>query len=315
MARYIKNNEQQDGVDRRGFLKCMTWAGTGVVWTVGASGLLSACTLPGVASAPRVDGFSFVQISDSHIGFTADGVNTDVTKTFQQVVDRINGLPQRPSLVLHTGDLTHLTKPAQFDTVSQIMGTIKTDGTFYVPGEHDVIGDKGAAFGQRFLPKTPNQFWYSMDYKGVHFVALHNAGAEDTFGSLGADQLTWLQKDLKAVNKDTPIVVFAHVPLYAVYPAWGWATKDSAQALALLKPFSSVTVLNGHIHQILSQVEGNVNFHIADSTAFPQHKARDPGGPGAFKLPADQLMHSLGYRTVTVTPGNHELAVVDTTLA
>ena len=313
MARFIERNEQRDGIDRRGFLKCMAWAGTGVVWTVGAGGLLSACTLPGVGGAPTVEGFSFVQVSDSHIGFSAEGVNTDVTKTLQQVVDRINALPQRPALVLHTGDLSHLAKADQFDTVQQVMGSIKTGGVFYVGGEHDVIGDNGAAFRKRFLPKTPDQSWYSMDYHGVHFIGLFNAGLEDAFGLLGRDQLDWLAKDLKGVHHDTPIVVFAHVPLYAVYQPWGWYTKDSAQALALLQPFSSVTVLNGHIHQVLHQVEGNIRFHIANSTAFPQHHPGD-GSPGAYKLPAGQLLQTLGYREITVAPSNHELAVADTTL-
>ncbi len=314
MARYIEQNEQRDGVDRRGFLKCMAWAGTGLVWTASASGLLSACSLPGSASAPKVEGFSFVQLSDSHIGFTADGVNTDVTKTLQQVVDRVNALPQRPALVLHTGDLTHLAKPEQFDTVNQIMGTIKTGSVMYVAGEHDVIGDNGKAFRQRFTPKTPDRGWYSEDFKGVHFIGLFNAGLEDSFGVLGNDQLSWMKKDLQGVHHDTPIVVFAHVPLYAVYPQWGWYTKDSAQAMELFKPFSSVTVLNGHIHQILHQVEGNIRFHVANSTAFPQHHPGEDK-PGAYKLPGDALLRSLGYREATVVLGKHELALIDTSLA
>jgi 3',5'-cyclic AMP phosphodiesterase CpdA len=314
MARFIERNEQEDGIDRRGFLKCMAWAGTGVVWTVSTGGLLSSCALPGFASAPKVDGFTFLQVSDSHIGFSADGVNTDVTKTLTQVVDKINALPARPALVLHTGDLSHLSKPAEFDTVQQIMSTVKTDSVFYVPGEHDVIGDNGAGYRQRFATKGKDKDYYSMDYHGVHFIGLSNIGNEQNFGVIGPEQLDWLSKDLKSVNKNTPIVVFAHVPLYAVYPDWGWTTKDSAQALALLKPFGSVTILNGHIHQVLSQVEGNINFHIANSTAFPQHK---PGveKAGAYKLPAGDLVQMLGYRTVTVVPGKQELAVVDTTLA
>jgi Icc protein len=311
VARYIEQDEQRDGIDRRGFLKCMAWAGTGMVWAAGAGGLLAACSLP---AASAVRGFNFVQVSDSHIGFSADGVNTDVTKTLQQVVDRINALPQRPSLVLHTGDLTHLSKPAQFDTVQQIMSTIKTDGIFYVPGEHDVIGDNGAAFRQRFAPKALGKGYYSMDAMGAHFVGLSNVGVEDQFGVLGSDQLDWLKKDLQPIHHDTPIVVFAHVPMYAVYPPWGWTTRDSAQALALLTPFSSVTVINGHIHQVLQQVEGNVYFHIANSTSFPQHHPGD-GNPGAYKLPAGQLLQTLGYRTITVAPGKNELAVADSTLA
>ena len=306
--------ELSDGIDRRGFLKCMAWAGTGLVWTVGASGLLTACTLPGATSTPKVEGFSFVQLSDSHIGFSTDGVNTDATKTFQEAISRVNALPQRPDLVLHTGDLSHLSKAGQFDTVAQLMGTIKTDGLFYVPGEHDVIDDDGAAYRQRFSPKSLGKGWYSMDHKGVHFIGLSNVGNGEAFGSLGSDQIAWLQQDLKAVSHDTPIVVFAHVPLYTVYEPWGWDTKDAAQALALLKPFSAVTVLNGHIHQILSQVEGNIRFFIADSTAFPQHRPGDTS-PGAYKLPAGELLKDLGYRTVTVAPVKGTLAVADTTLA
>ena len=313
MSRLIQATSQSDGIDRRGFLKCMAWAGTGVVWTVAASGVLTSCTLPAALTGPKVEGFSFVQISDNHLGFSAEGVSTDVTATFQQVATRINALPQAPALVLHTGDLSHLAKPAQFDLTQQIMSTVKTEKVFYVPGEHDVIGDHGAAFRERFEPKPSDHDWYSLDYKGVHFIALWNIGSEDEFGVLGTNQLAWLKQDLGSLGHDTPIVVFAHVPLYAIYPAWGWATKDSAQALDLLKPFSSVTVLNGHIHQVLNQVEGNIRFFTADSTAFPQHKPGE-GQSGAYKLPADDLLRQLGYRTVTVVPGQSQLAVVDTTL-
>jgi Icc protein len=317
LGRHIEKNDQHDGIDRRGFLKCMAWAGTGVLWSVTAGGVLSGCTLPGTlrgaAAEVPTQGFTFVQISDSHIGFSAPGVNTNVTGTLEQVVARINALPTRPALVLHTGDLTQLSKPAQFDTTQQVVGTIKTGTVLYVPGEHDVIGDMGAEYKRRFVPKPRTTFWYSTDFQGVHFVGLSNVGGEGTFGVLGVDQLDWLSKDLQGVNRDTPIVVFAHVPLYAVYPPWGWTTQDSAQALNLLKPFSSVTVLNGHIHQVLSQVEGNIHFHTAYSTAYPMHP---PGvvGPGPFKLPATDLLRSIGYRTVTVVPGKQALAVVDTAL-
>lgn len=189
MARHMEQNEQQDGIDRRGFLKCMAWAGTGKVWAAGAGGLLSACSMHG---ASTVTGINFVQVRDSHVGFSADGVNTDVIKTLQQVVDRINALPQRPSLVLHTGDLTRLSKPAPFDTVQQIMSTIKTDGIFYVPGEHDITGDNGTAFRQRFAPKALGKGCYSMNAMGTHFVGLSNVGVEDQFGVLGTVQLDWL---------------------------------------------------------------------------------------------------------------------------
>jgi 3',5'-cyclic-AMP phosphodiesterase len=313
MANRIESNDQHDGIDRRGFLKCMAWAGTGLVWSVTGGSLLSACALTGTAAAPPVSDFTFVQVSDSHIGFSVPGVTTDVTKTLEEVVARINALPTRPALVLHTGDLTQLSKPAQFDTTQQIMGTIKTQTVFYVPGEHDVIGDQGAEYRRRFVPKGQQTLWYSTDFNGVHFIGLSNIGVENVFGALGSAQIEWLGKDLKGISHDTPIVVFAHVPLYAVYPPWGWTTTDAAQAMNLLKPFSSVTVLNGHIHQVLSQVEGNIRIFTANATAYPQHH---PGvvGPGPFKLPAADLLRSIGYRTVTVVPGQQALAIADTTL-
>ncbi len=302
-----------DAVDRRGFLKCMAWAGTGLVWTVGSGGLLSACTV-GSSPAPKVEGFSFVQVSDNHMGFSAPGVNQDVAGTLQQLVDKINALPQRPAMMLHTGDVAHLSKPSEFDTAYHILSGIKTDGKFFVAGEHDVIDDNGQGFRQRFRQNGQTTDWFSFDTHGVHFAGLWNIGDETTFGVLGQEQLDWLKKDLARVNKDTSVVVFAHVPLWALYPQWGWVTKDGEQALALLKPFSSVTVLNGHIHQVATQVEGNIRIYTANSTAFPQHMP-GVGEPGAYKLPAEELVRKLGYRSVTVVPGKQELAIVDTSLA
>lgn len=216
--------------------------------------------------------------------------------------------------MLHTGDVSHLSKPAEFDTAFQLMSTIKTPNIFYVPGEHDVLNDQGAGFRQRFSAKTPTKTWYSMDYQGVHLIGLSNAGELEAFGMLGTEQLAWLQQDLAAVKHDTPLVVFAHVPLFTVYKPWTWGTKDAAQAIALLKPFSAVTVLNGHIHQVVTQVEGNINFYTANSTSFPQHC---PGvvAPNAYKLPANELLQYLGYRTVNILPGNPTAAIADPTLA
>lgn len=308
------------GVNRRGFLKCMAWAGTGLVWTFTTGGLLTACgelATSTPTAAPAATGFTFIQISDSHIGFNSEGVNTDVNGTLKQVVDRINALPTRPALVLHTGDISHNSKPAELDTAQQIMTTIKTDKFFTVPGEHDVIGDQGAAYRQRFQTSTGStggKSWYSMDTNGVHFIALSNAGELDAFGVLGNEQLDWLKKDLAGVKKDTPLVVFAHVPLFTIYSPWGWETKDSGPAMALLAPYSNVTVLNGHIHQVLSKFEGNINYYTADATAFPQHR---PGveKPNAYKLPSNELLQSLGYRTITLTSGKPGAEIKDITLA
>ena len=296
-------SEESTEVNRRKFLKCMAWAGTGIVWTVSASGLLTACgdltatpTAPTATPKPADESFSFVQISDTHIGFSTDGVNTDVLGTAKQAVDRINALPNRPALVIHTGDISHNSKPAEFDTASQLMTTLKTDKVFYVPGEHDLVNDKGANYRQRF--STNAKPWYSVDYKGVHFIGLSNAGELDAFGMLGDEQINWLKQDLSGVKKDTSLVVFAHVPLYSIYPQWGWETKDVAQVMTMLMPYSAVTVLNGHIHQVLSKVEGNISFYTANATAFPQHR---PGvdKPNAYKLPASELLQSIGYRTTT----------------
>jgi len=302
------------GLERRNFLKCRAWGGTGIVWAVSAGGLLSACGDLTDTPTPKTEGFTFVQLSDSHIGFNTEGVNTDVVGTLKQSVDRINALPQRPALVLHTGDISHNSKPEEFDQASQIMNTIKTEKVFYVPGEHDLVNDKGAGYRQRFLAANSTKSWYSMDYKGVHFIALSNSGELDQFGSLGATQIDWLTKDLQAVKKDTPIVVFAHVPLYSVYPAWGWETKDASPVLTLLMSYSAVTILNGHIHQVLSKVEGNIHFYTANATAFPQHR---PGieKPNAYKLPASELLQSIGYRTVTIVPTKAAADIADTTLS
>jgi 3',5'-cyclic-AMP phosphodiesterase len=296
----------EDEIDRRGFLKCMAWAGTGVIWTLSA-GVLSSCSLvqPG---ATQSGDFSFVQVSDSHIGFN-NVPNTDVTGTFQKAIDRINSLPTRPAFVLHTGDVSHLSMPAQYDTVDQILKGARfgQDQVYYVPGEHDTFVDNGKAYLDRFGKGSTGNGWRSFDYKGVHFVGLVNvwnlkAGG---FGVLGDDQLTWLKKDLDGLGASTPIVVYAHVPLWAVYPTWGWGTTDAEQALSLMQRFGSVTVLNGHIHQVLQKVEGNVTFHTAASTAYPQPAPGDAPAPGPLRVVPEQLLSSLGVRQITFrqTPG------------
>ena len=304
-----------DGVDRRGFLKCMAWAGTGLVWTFAAG--VPVSQLFG-ASAHQTGGssFTFVQISDSHIGFDKPA-NVDVTGTLQAAIDKINALAVEPDLILHTGDLSHLSKPGEFDTLDQVLKSARPKQVFYVPGEHDVSLDNGRQFLARYGKGTKGAGWQSFDHKGVHFVGLVNvvdlkAGG---LGTLGAQQLEWLEDDLKGRTSSTPIVVFAHIPLWAAYPEWGWSTQDSAQALSYLKRFGSVTVLNGHIHQIMQKVEGNVTFHTAMATAFPQPVPGTAPSPGPLKVPAEQLRRVLGITNVGYIAGNNHLAVVDATLA
>jgi 3',5'-cyclic-AMP phosphodiesterase len=311
----IKVNIEKDGVDRRGFLKCMAWAGTGMVWTV-SGGVLTSSALSGKSDIASPSGFTFVQISDSHIGFSKDA-NKNVTETLQEAIDRINVLDTTPDFLVHTGDLSHLSKPSEFDVLGQSLKSAKSKQSFFVPGEHDMLSDNGQQYLSRYGKGTRGAGWYSFDHKGVHFIGLVNvvdlkAGG---LGTLGAEQLNWLEKDLAGRGNSTPIVVFAHIPLWTVYPEWGWGTDDGAKALSNMKRFGSVTVLNGHIHQTMQKVEGNVSFHTAASTAFPQPAPGTAPSPGPMKVPSGQLRSLLGITQVNYVPGNRALAIVDSTLA
>lgn len=305
-----------DGVDRRGFLQCMAWAGAGLVWAfsggVPASRLIGNTMRNGHASSD----FSFVQISDSHIGFDK-GANQDVVGTLQVAIDRINALPAEPDFIIHTGDVSHLSKPGEFDTAQRVLQGAKAKHVFFVPGEHDVAVDNGQQFLARYGKGTKGAGWHSFDHRGVHFIGLVNvvnlkAGG---LGILGDEQLAWLEKDLRGLPSSTPLVVFAHIPLWSVYPAWGWGTSDSERALAFLKRFGSVTVLNGHIHQIMQKVEGNVTFHTAMATAFPQPIPGTAPSAGPIRVPSERLRHVLGIARVNFISGQHHLAVVDAPLA
>jgi 3',5'-cyclic AMP phosphodiesterase CpdA len=298
-------------IDRRGFLKCMQWAGAGVVWSFTAG--VPTSRLLG-APKPRTEDFAFVQISDSHIGFDK-AANPDVNGTFQAAVDKINALDKQPDFLLHTGDLSHLAKAAEFDTLDQLLRGLQQKQTFFVPGEHDLLGDDGKQYLERFGKGSTGRGWQSFDHKGVHFIGLNNAAQLEGMGSIGEQQMAWLKNDVVKLAASTPIVVFAHIPLWAAYPEWGWATKDSAQALDLLKRFGSVTVLNGHIHQVMQKVEGNVTFHSAMSTAFPQPAPGTAPSAGPMKVPADKLRDVLGIRDVSFVAGSHRLALVDSPLS
>jgi len=321
--KYIRDNENNDGIDRAGFLKCMAWAGTGVLWMMsggvmrsfGMSQMIDKTTgrLKKGLIIPKSD-FSFVQISDSHIGFNK-AANTDVSGTLQAAIAKINAMPVQPSFVLHTGDLTQLAQPDEFDTLQQALTGIKTEKIFYVPGEHDVT-DNGKLYMERYGKGTQGDGWYSFDSHGVHFIGLVNVmtQGDGSFGVLGPDQLAWLEKDVKGLSSSTPIVVFAHVPLWTIYPQWGWGTKDSEQALSYLRRFGSVSVLNGHIHQTIQKVEGNITFHTAMSTAFPQPSPGSAPSPGPMKVPAEKLRSVLGLTSVNYVEHNHTLAITDTPL-
>jgi len=316
-----KQQKRTDGPldpDRRTLLKCSAWAGAGVVWAL-CGGIPRAFALSdsGTLSDPTAlaSNFHFVQISDSHIGFNKEA-NPEPLKTLQVAIDKVIALPQRPSLILHTGDITHLSKPEEFDTAAQLLKGLPST-VHYVPGEHDTL-DEGAGklYLERYGKGTKGNGWYSFDDHGVHFIALVNvfnfqAGHEAT---LGADQLAWLADDLRAVATSTPVVVFTHIPLWTIYQPWGWGTEDGDQAIALLRKYGSVTVLNGHIHQVIQKVEGNITFHTARGTAYPQPAPGTAPAPGPMSVPADQLRNYLGITDVKATQGDHPLALIDSTL-
>jgi 3',5'-cyclic AMP phosphodiesterase CpdA len=314
-----KAQSESDGIDRRNFLGCMAWAGTGLLWTlsggVPAAKLLAQAGQAAHAGSSKSEDFSFVQISDSHIGFNK-GANQDVAGTLTKAIERAS-LPgqgtKSPDFLIHTGDITQNSKAAEFDTASQLIKGFKSE-VFYVPGEHDFIDD-GEEYKQRFGKGTLGNGWYSFNHKGVHFVGLNNCRQVDGMGNLGAEQLAWLNSDLSGLSASEPIVVFAHIPLWMVDEKWGWGTADGEQALGFLKRFGSVTVLNGHIHQVVQKVEGNVAFHTAMSTAFPQPAPGSAPNPGPMTVPAGQLQSVLGVTDVQVLRGHHHLAVVDHTLA
>ena len=302
-------------VDRRGALECMIWAGTGVLWAL-SGGVPKSVGLLGEALAAEASGFTFLQISDSHIGFNKPA-NPDALGTLREAIAKVKAVKSKPAFMIHTGDITHLSKPDEFDSAAQLIGESGLN-VHYVPGEHDFIDEGlGKLYLERYGKGTKGQGWYSFDDHGVHFIGLNNvvdlkAGG---LGRLGSDQLAWLADDLKGKANSTPIVVFAHIPLWTVYADWGWGTDDGLQALDMLKRFGSVTVLNGHIHQIVQKVEGNMTFHTARSTAFPQPAPGTAPSPGPMTVPAEQLRSMLGITSVDVRFGNKPLAVTDTTLA
>jgi 3',5'-cyclic AMP phosphodiesterase CpdA len=309
------DRNREDGLSRRHVLECMLWAGTGVLWTV-SGGVPKSVNLIGRAEAATPSSFTFVQISDSHVGFDK-AANPNALATLQEAIGKVKALAQKPAFMIHTGDITHLSAPGQFDNAAQVIGTSGLD-VHYVPGEHDILDEEpGKSYLERYGKKTKGSGWYSFDQNGVHFIGLVNvvnlqAGG---LGMLGAEQLAWLADDVRPLSASTPIVVFAHIPLWTIYKEWGWGTEDAEQALAQLKRFGSVTVLNGHIHQLMQKVEGKVTFHTARSTAFPQPAPGTAPAPLPMVVPAEKLRSVLGIRNVVYTQGKEQLAITDQPLA
>jgi len=304
---------------RRKALKCMAYGGAGTLFAL-SGGVFTPINLAVAAEdkkgSPKLGKPLFVQISDTHVGFNKEA-NPDVMGTFMQTVDLVNGMADQPALIIHTGDITHLSKPAEFDLAQQMFARLRTTELHTVPGEHDTTDEAAGEYFKRFGKASANKGYYSFDHSGVHFVALVNVlqFKPGGLGTLGPDQLAWLEADLKGRSASTPVVVFAHMPLWTIYEPWGWGTGDADQLMTHLRRFGSVTVLNGHIHQIVQKVEGHVTFHTARSSAYPQPTAGTGPGPGPLKVPADELPRMLGLTSVSVAKHPSGLTLADTTLA
>jgi 3',5'-cyclic AMP phosphodiesterase CpdA len=310
MSQFNQRDTEQ-GVGRRAVLKCMTWAGTGVLWTIAGGVPRSLGIIDQANAAGQKHSLTFLQLSDSHVGFDKPA-NPNALGTLEEAIAKVKSLPTKPSFMIHTGDITHLSKPAEFDNADRVIGTAGLD-VHYVPGEHDFLDEDVKIYRDRYGKNSKGAGWYSFDANGVHFIGLVNvvnlkAGG---LGNLGQDQLEWLEDDLYGRSASMPIVVFAHIPLWTVYPQWGWGTEDGSRALEYLKRFGSVTVLNGHIHQVMQKVEGNVAFHTAMSTAFPQPAPGTAPSPGPLKVADDKLRSVLGITNVSFVQGQQRLALVD----
>jgi len=299
-----------DGMTRRQLMRHSAWFGAAVALTVAGGEVISHVAGSAGAAQPAKPAMRFAQISDSHIGFKGPA-NTNVTDTFNHAIGQINGLDYTPDFVIHTGDLTHLATPDQFDQVKHMLGELNTPHVFTVPGEHDSTDDAGQKYRQAFGAGTRGDGWYSFDIAGVHIIGLVNTLNMQKLGHLGADQLEFVEKDVAGLSSDTPIIVFSHIPLFAMYPDWGWGTDDATQALSYLKRFSSVTCLNGHVHQLFSKTEGNVTFYSATTTAYPLPAPGQGPAPKPVTLPAGKLRDALGIREVSYTKGQQSLALKD----
>jgi 3',5'-cyclic AMP phosphodiesterase CpdA len=312
-------SDDQTLLSRRNALKCMAYGGAGTLFAL-SGGVFTPINLAMAAdnktAAAKLGRPLFVQISDTHIGFNKEA-NPDVNGTLNETIELVNGMPEQPALIIHTGDITHLSKPQEFDTAQQLFSRLRTSEMHTVPGEHDTTDATVTEYFNRFGKASGNRGYYSFDHAGVHFVGLINVlqFKPGGLGNLGAEQLAWVASDLKSRSASTPIVVFAHMPLWTVYEPWGWGTGDADQLMSQLRRFGSVTVLNGHIHQVVQKVEGNVTFHTARSTAYPQPTAGEGPGPGPLKVPADQLSKMLGITSVSVVKHPAAVFLNDSTIA
>ncbi|MDD5248748.1 MAG: metallophosphoesterase [Rhodocyclaceae bacterium] len=282
-------------LDRREFLRLAAFGGMAY-----ASGLGAAGYGPGAAAASgaQAEDFYFVQLSDTHWGFEG-APNPDSRGTLPKAIAAVNALSPPPDFIVFTGDLTHLTldgkvRRERMQQFHDIVARLNVRNVRFLAGEHDASVDHGQAFHEMF-----GASYYTFNHKGVHFIALDNVS--DPSGALGDGQLDWLADDLAKLRRDQPIVILTHRPLFDLYPAWGWATRDGARAIAMLMPFQNVTVFYGHIHQLNEHMTGHIAHHAAKSLIFP---LPPPGEDDHQPLPwdASQPYRGLGWREVEAEP-------------
>src|ERR1700676_3749012 len=312
-------SDDQSLVSRRNALKCMAYGGAGTLFAL-SGGVFTPINLAMAAGdkqgAAKLGKPLFVQISDTHIGFNKEA-NPDVNGTLTQTIVIVNGMSAQPELIIHTGDITHLSKAAEFDLAQQLFTRLRTTEMHTVPGEHDTTDATVTEYFNRFGKASGNKGYYSFDHGGVHFIGLINVLnlTPGGLGTLGAEQIAWVEADLKGRSASTPIVVFAHMPLWTIYEPWGWGTGDAELLLNRLRRFGSVTLLNGHIHQIVQKVECNMTSPTARATSYPQPVAGVGSGPGPLKVPPDQLAAMLGVTSVSEVKHPRSLALSDRTIA
>jgi len=281
----------QRSIDRREFLKLAGFGGA-----VFASGLgLAGCAAGGAASKADAEEFYFVQLSDTHWGFEGPP-NPDAKGTLKKAVGAVNALSEPPDFIVFTGDLTHTTddpkvRRQRMAEFREIVAPLKVKNVHFMPGEHDAALDRGEAY-QEFFGKMN----YTFDHKGVHFIALDNVS--DPGASIGDAQLQWLAADLRKLPREARIVVLTHRPLFDLYPQWDWATRDGAQAVALLMPFPNVTVFYGHIHQENHYLTGHIAHHAAKSLIFPLPAPGSQPKRAPLAWDPAQPYRGLGFRDV-----------------
>jgi hypothetical protein len=288
-------------MDRLAFLKVM-----GIGGAVFATGLPGFAEALGPAGAAKASEFYFVQLSDTHWGFEGAKANPDAKGTLGKAIDAVNALDPQPDFVIFTGDLTHITDDPQLRR--QRLAEFKVQAARlrarqvrYLPGEHDAGGgDHGEAYREAFGTSR-----YAFAHKGIHFIALDNVSQDGSI--LGDDQLKWFADELSRTPKTEPLVIFAHRPLFDLYPDWDWTTTDGQKAIDLLKDHRFVTVFYGHIHQEHHHRTGHIQHHSATSLIFPLPA---PGSvPKRAAVPWDPAhpYQGLGFRQVRTQPAQRKV--------